>query len=98
MLSLGVRKSSRFNNVCTVLNLLVVTYAVITGCFKANIHNWELTPEEIPDPKYGTGGFFPYGFRGVMTGAATCFYGYVGFDCIATTGLINYNFILFFMF
>ncbi|KAG8178777.1 hypothetical protein JTE90_022408 [Oedothorax gibbosus] len=86
MLSLGVRKSSGFNNVCTVLNLLVVTYAVITGCFRANIHNWQLTPEEIPNPKYGVGGFFPYGFRGVMTGAATCFYGYVGFDCIATTG------------
>lgn len=86
MLSLGVKKSSLFNNVCTILNLLVVIYAVIVGCFKADVHNWKLTPEEIPDKKFGTGGFFPYGFRGVMSGAATCFYGYVGFDCIASTG------------
>lgn len=86
ILAIGVKESSGFNNVCTILNLLVVTYAVITGAFKANIHNWELKESELPDSKYGKGGFFPFGFHGVMSGAATCFYGYVGFDCIATTG------------
>ena len=65
-----------------------MTYAVITGCFKADIHNWKLTEAEVPKKK-GTGGFFPYGFHGVVSGAATCFYGYVGFDCIATTGMLK---------
>ncbi|XP_033763723.1 high affinity cationic amino acid transporter 1-like isoform X3 [Pecten maximus] len=88
ILAVGVKESSTFNNIFTGVNLLVVTYVIICGFFKVDIHNWQLKPSELPGngTDSGSGGFMPFGFSGMMSGAATCFYAFVGFDCIATTG------------
>ncbi|XP_063410762.1 cationic amino acid transporter 2-like [Mytilus trossulus] len=87
ILAIGVKESSTFNNIFTGVNLLVVIYVIVCGAFKADTHNWSLTRNEIGNTTvYGKGGFMPYGFSGMMAGAATCFYAFVGFDCIATTG------------
>lgn len=88
-LAFGLRKSAGINNILCILNLGVVAYVVVAVLFNADIKNWQIDPKEIPAEHAstaGTGGFFPFGFSGTLKGAATCFFGFVGFDCIATTG------------
>lgn len=99
VLAFGVKESSLMNNVVTIINLFVVVYVIITAATKADIDNWSLTPDDLNqtcnvtgpieggvNKGWGVGGFVPYGFGGIMQGAATCFYGFVGFDVIASTG------------
>ncbi|KAL5013712.1 hypothetical protein ScPMuIL_007982 [Solemya velum] len=87
LLSFGVKESTKFNNVFTCINLLVVVYVIICGLFKVDIKNWTIPKSELSNSTtQGEGGFMPFGFSGMMSGAATCFYAFVGFDCIATTG------------
>ncbi|XP_055311081.1 cationic amino acid transporter 2 [Sitodiplosis mosellana] len=93
-IAFGAKESSIVNNVFTFLNLAVVLFVIIAGSLKANPSNWNIPAAEVPLPNpnettvkdYGSGGFVPYGISGVLKGAATCFYGFIGFDCIATAG------------
>jgi amino acid transporter len=88
-LAFGLRKSAGMNNIFCILNLGVVLYVVITVIMNANLDYWKIDPSTLPEADKkaaGAGGFFPFGFSGTIKGAATCFFGFVGFDCIATTG------------
>ncbi|CAH8515260.1 unnamed protein product [Schistosoma haematobium] len=92
LLSIGVRESAMINNVFTIVNLCVIIFVVVTGLIYANIDNWKVIPENVlinntvKRTDLGNGGFFPFGLNGVLSGAGTCFFAFVGFDIIATTG------------
>ncbi|XP_046423951.1 solute carrier family 7 member 14 [Neodiprion pinetum] len=75
LLAAGVKKSLVFNNVLNAVNLAVWVFVMAAGMFYVDTSNWS-------EHK----GFLPYGWSGVFTGAATCFYAFIGFDIIATTG------------
>lgn len=84
LLLLGVQVSSKFQITFATINLSVACFIFICGLFKADPHNWALEKSEIP-ANAGQGGFLPFGWTGVIAGAGTCFFAFVGFDGIAAT-------------
>jgi len=70
LLTQGVKKSSRMNNIMVLIKLAVVLLFIAVGAWYVKPVNW--TP------------FMPFGFSGVATGAATVFFAYIGFDAVST--------------
>uniref|UniRef100_A0A3Q3B551 Zgc:175280 n=1 Tax=Kryptolebias marmoratus TaxID=37003 RepID=A0A3Q3B551_KRYMA len=98
ILAYGVRESSILNTIFTAVNVAVLLFIIISGFIKGDLNNWHTSKKDILNVTqnhtaaqnqtvdFGIGGFFPFGLDGTLAGAATCFYAFVGFDCIATTG------------
>ncbi|MBC6975330.1 amino acid permease [Bacillus sp. Xin] len=70
LLSFGVRESARINNVMVLIKLAVIIAFIVAGAKYVKPENW--TP------------FLPFGYDGIITGAATVFFAFLGFDAIAT--------------
>ncbi|MGZ4160993.1 MAG: amino acid permease [Neobacillus sp.] len=70
LVSIGVKESTRFNNVMVLIKLVVIISFIFAGIGYVKPENW--TP------------FAPFGFQGIVTSAATVFFAYIGFDVIAT--------------
>src|SRR3954447_1680763 len=71
LLVVGVRESARFNAAMVAIKLAAVLFFIAVGATYVKPENW--SP------------FMPYGFPGVMTGAAVVFFAYIGFDAVSTT-------------
>jgi amino acid transporter len=69
--AIGAKESSALNNTFTIINICVILLVIIAGSFYVDTSNFS--------------NFAPAGVSGVFSGAATAFYGYVGFDVIATS-------------
>ena len=67
---LGIRESSTFNNVAVIFKLSVVLFFIVVAVWHIKMVNWHP--------------FAPYGWHGIMVGAATMFFAFVGFDSVST--------------
>ena len=78
LLVIGIRESSRFNNVIVIIKLVVILLFIGFGISYIHPENW--TPF-IPE---NTGIFGHFGISGIFTGAGVIFFAYIGFDALST--------------
>lgn len=70
LLSMGVKNGARFNTIMVLIKFSVISFFIGIASGHFNIQNWHP--------------FMPFGWQGVMSGAALIFFAYVGFDAVST--------------
>ncbi len=70
LLSVGIRESTRVNNVMVFIKVAVVLLVIAVGVFHVTPANW--TP------------FMPHGWPGVFGAAAVMFFAFIGFDAVSS--------------
>jgi len=71
LLSIGVKQSARFNSIIVLVKLAVICLFVVVAAFYVQVKNWQP--------------FAPFGWDGIVRGAALVFFAYIGFDAVSTT-------------
>jgi APA family basic amino acid/polyamine antiporter len=85
LLVIGIRESSRFNDVIVVIKVIVVVAFILAGISYVDTSNWVTAsnPEGAFIPP-NLGKFGNFGWSGVLQGAAVVFFAYIGFDAVST--------------
>ncbi|XP_060996620.1 cationic amino acid transporter 3-like [Dama dama] len=97
LLVLGARVTTLIIKVSTGLNLFVPIFMILSGFIKGDLHNWQLTEQDYRANisgssstfslgPLGSGGFVPFGFEGILQGAAILFTSYFGVHGMVTAG------------
>jgi APA family basic amino acid/polyamine antiporter len=70
VLSVGVRESTRLNNIMVAIKVTVVLLVIVVGVFHVTPANWHP--------------FMPNGWRGVFGASAVMFFAFIGFDSVSS--------------
>ncbi len=70
VLFVGISESARVNSAIVVVKLFAIAVVILVGVFYIRPANW--SP------------FLPFGWSGMMRGAAVIFFAYIGFDAVST--------------
>lgn len=70
VLSIGVRESTRINNLMVIVKISIVLLVIVVGAFHVKPTNWQP--------------FMPMGWTGTLSAAAVMFFAFIGFDSVSS--------------
>ncbi|GER51996.1 cationic amino acid transporter [Striga asiatica] len=77
LLSMGIKESTSVQGIVTAANVCAMTFVITAGGYLGFKSGW-------PGYELSTG-YLPFGANGMLAGASTVFFAYIGFDCVAST-------------
>lgn len=81
LLATGAKVSAQFNAIMVFVKVAAILLFIAVAAFNVEPANW--TPF-IPERGVNPLGEISYGWQGIMTGAASIFFAYIGFDAVST--------------